>query len=330
MIKFEEIIKKAKGVKLSKPEKAELRANLLVRVGIAERPVMQRSIINFLKPMPIFALFLAVALLGGGVSFAAEGSLPGDVLYPVKLKVNEEVKAAVSLSAEAKANWEAKRAERRLEEAEKLAASGKLDAETRAKIESNFEKHAARVQERIATLETRSDVRAAADVSSKLETSLRAHGKILRKFADAESSAAKVTAQADKASKSRALIEAKISDVDENEEEDEDREGIEEAAMDKLRAAEGKINEVREFLREHGDNSSAEAEARLKIAENIIIEGKAKLGEAKYGEAFLLFQKAHRVAQEAKLLLKAESDLKIDIEEELFEAKIEGKIRLDL
>ena len=309
MTKFEEIIKKAKKVGLTDTEKSQIRANLLVRMGGLGRQINQRSLIfRVIKPMPIFASLLVMAMLGGGVSFAAENSLPGEVFYPIKVKINEEVRATLALSAEAKADWEARRAERRLEELEKLAAAGKLNAETKAKIEANFEKHAEKVKERIAKLESKADVKAAADVSSKLETSLRAHGKILKKFSGTASVAVKADAEAHIASTTRAAIELKLASTT--------HPNVESAAEGKLKAVEHKLQEVRNFMEKFG-TTTAEAEARLKLAEETIVEGKVKLEAKAYGEAFALFQKAHRIAQEAKLLMQAGKELKIDVREEL-------------
>lgn len=59
--------------------------------------------------------------------------------------------------------------------------------------------------------------------------------------------------------------------------------------------------------------SSIEAEARLKVAEETIAEGKVKLEAKAYGEALALSQKAHRIAQEAKLLLQANKELKVEV-----------------
>ena len=291
MIKFEEIIKQAKGVKLSKREKSELRAILFARIGISYQPVPRPVLFRFFRPIPIpiLASFLALALLGSGVSFAAEGSLPGDVLYPVKLKINEEIKSTLALSAQSKADWEAKRLERRLEEAEKLSVAGRLDEKAKAKIESNFEKHAEKTQARIAQLEAKADVKSASEISSKLETSLRSHGRILRKFSEAEPAVSMAAFQSE-AVAGKMVTEGRISEKNKPE--------IEEAAEGKLKSAENKIKETRRFIEKH--KNSATTEIKLKLAEEIIVEGKKRLSEKKYGEAFLLFQKASRVAQDAK------------------------------
>ena len=93
----------------------------------------------------VFMISLVIALmiaLGGGVSIAAEGSVPGDTLYTVKTQVNEQVRGMIATSAEAKAEWEAKLAERRLEEAAELEAEGKLDADVEQELSAAFTKHA--------------------------------------------------------------------------------------------------------------------------------------------------------------------------------------------
>lgn len=131
------------------------------------------------KTMPL--ALIALLFVGGGVSFAAQGSLPGDALYPVKVNFNEKIEATLSVSAESNANLEAKLAERRLIEAEKLAGDNKLDAETSLEIKQRFEAHALRVDERIEKLSDR-DVLVALDVASRFETSLKAHEAVLAKL----------------------------------------------------------------------------------------------------------------------------------------------------
>ena len=61
------------------------------------------------------------------------------------------------------------------------------------------------------------------------------------------------------------------------------------------------------------ENGKAKAEAQLAVAATTIAEGKAKMELKLYNEAFILFQKAHRLAQEAKLLLEAQIRLPIDL-----------------
>src|SRR3990167_7091842 len=76
---------------------------------------------SFVTPrfaVPVLVLIIVVG--GGGISYAAEGTLPGDLLYPVKITVNESVRGALAFSAASKAEWHATAAERRMVEVETL------------------------------------------------------------------------------------------------------------------------------------------------------------------------------------------------------------------
>jgi len=82
----------------------------------------------------------------------------------VKVHFNEEVQAALTFSDEAKADFEAVRAERRLDEAEELSVKDTVDAQTRADIEANFKEFADRADARMTALAD-VDAKAAADVA---------------------------------------------------------------------------------------------------------------------------------------------------------------------
>lgn len=97
---------------------------------------------HYLRQIAVSAC--AVLLLSAGSTYAAEDALPGDVLYPVKVRINEPVVSALSVSAEKRARTEASFAERRVSEAEALAAQGALDPETSVRLEEDFSRHAAR------------------------------------------------------------------------------------------------------------------------------------------------------------------------------------------
>ena len=128
------------------------------------------------KPMPI-ALILAL-LFSGSVSYAAEGTLPGDTLYPVKIHVNENLQTALALSTEAKAALHGRLAERRLEEATNLAAKNTLNADTKADLSASFSEHADAAVTGVTKL-SEDNAAAAIDVASNLETGLAAHGTLL-------------------------------------------------------------------------------------------------------------------------------------------------------
>lgn len=242
------------------------------------------------------------------MSLAAENALPGDVLYNIKVNINEEVRSALSVSAEAKAQWEARRAERRLEEAEKLAAKGELDMEKRERLEERFEEFAKRVEERIAELEANDKIQAAAEVISGLETAINAHAKILARISETENGevellAEKIKTHAVKTAGIRAEVESKLSNPE-----------SQTAAEGKLKATEKKISEVREFIAKSEVSAEVKsaAETKLKKAEDLVAEGKLKMETGAYAEAFRIFQEAHREAQEAKVEVAVKAELHLN------------------
>lgn len=326
---FEQLNKAAKNIRLSDEDKSAARRVLAAFIN--RRPVNAAVFgrRRLLKTMPLTLVFALLA--GGGMSYAAEGALPGDLLYAVKISFNEEVRALLATNAEDKADWETKRVERRLEEVEKLAADGRLDAEAKEKAESNFEARADKAQERITELRERRDFKTAASIGSRLEASLRAHEQILSRLAvegpttTLTSVASRVRVKADAVTREREDVEAKFAAGGWSD--------VMSAAEGKMDAAENKIAEVRKYFARFetaapaaaapetaarqdivpGKTMTAEAESRLQLAEDVFAEAEAKFGAGAYGEAFVLFQKAERTAQEAKLLLDARRDFRINL-----------------
>lgn len=265
-------------------------------------------IINTTLYMPL--IIIIAILLGGGASLAAQQSLPGDALYSVKVSVNEKVIALVKVSEEAKANWDARLAVRRLEEAEELAAKSELDADVRANLEANFKSFADRVEARIIAFEDR-DQDNAVEVIANFETALKTHQRILLAIGKAKSDqkkdvdalAAEVKVEEQDSAKIRKDKEAEVSASAD----------VEASANGRRTAAENKINEVEKYISSKADvlgaSATVQAEARLQAARDLIVRGDAQLSAQKWGAAFVLFGQAHATAQEAKLLIEAKANL---------------------
>ncbi|MBI4134525.1 MAG: hypothetical protein HY471_00235 [Candidatus Sungbacteria bacterium] len=258
-----------------------------------------------LKPMPLIAVFIAMAL-AGGTSAAAEKALPGDILYPVKVGINEEVRAAFAVSAEAKTDWESRRAERRLEEAAKLIEGKRLDSETAANVETRFEAHAAKVKERIEALREKNP-ELAVRLASKMEVSLKIHDEVLgalqAKFGTStpvQLLRMKVKNRIEHAMKTRVEADAKA--------EAEAKAGGpsgKSAAEGKIGAAENVIASAKRFIEGKVATSTAvattTARAKLAAAEVKLAEAKTELAAAHYHEAFVKAGEALRLAQEARV-----------------------------
>ncbi len=135
----------------------------------------------FFQPGPAFAFVVAlVVFTGGGASLAAEGALPGDTLYSVKLGVNERLERAFAVSEVAKANVEVRHAEERLQEVELLAAKGSVEELVVEEAVAKVESHVERVSEAARVLAQEGDETSADAVHTRLSSALAAHAEIIR------------------------------------------------------------------------------------------------------------------------------------------------------
>lgn len=116
--------------------------------------------------MPI-AILLAV-FVSLGTSFAAQGALPGDVLYPVKTGVNENIRSAFAIGVNAEAKLQTDLLEERLEEAQTLHAEGNISTEIEAQLAANIKDQAKLTTDAIA----KSDAVVAADMNTRVKVAL--------------------------------------------------------------------------------------------------------------------------------------------------------------
>lgn len=172
-------------VRLTHDEKSAMRETL-VRFMVthpAVHPAVKHSD-SVLSPYSLFGrmrnfktmtlISLGGLVVGGSVAFAAEGTLPGYLLYPVKTEVNERVRGAVAFTSQSKAAWEVRLVERRLEEMEKLAARP-LSSEAKEATQKNLERYAERVKDRVVLFENKKDIASATATTEQFMKVLRAH-----------------------------------------------------------------------------------------------------------------------------------------------------------
>ncbi|KKW42829.1 MAG: hypothetical protein UY92_C0003G0035 [Candidatus Magasanikbacteria bacterium GW2011_GWA2_56_11] len=186
---MKKIFRLLKRVRLSEGERAHMRQAL--REYMAEYPARVADHPAGQNRMPLYrpAFFLGVtALLVSfvGAAYAAEGTVPGDWLYPIKIRLSENAERIFLFSDESQTEWEAVRAARRLKEAEALAKRGELNAPARAKLEQQFERHIRRVQSGLAELAAAGRQDKAAALGRKFAASLRAHELILERLESGE------------------------------------------------------------------------------------------------------------------------------------------------
>lgn len=121
----------------------------------------------------LFALLLIVS-----IPVLAEHALPGDVLYPVKIDFNEQLRSSLALSPYAKVEWETERVERRIAEARLLASEGKLTDATENQVAQAVKDHTDAAQQEIAQLRE-SDKDGAAIAEITLSSALDVQSQVL-------------------------------------------------------------------------------------------------------------------------------------------------------
>lgn len=145
-----DLIAAMKQIRLSEAARERMRANLSAYADMHAMPsgnfrdfeVVGFVLSVFARSRPIFAGAFAVVLIastGAGAALAAEQAIPGEVLYGVKVHVNEPVASVFAGSGEAKARYHAKLAVRRVEEAQLLEEKGVLTPELETDLAERFE-----------------------------------------------------------------------------------------------------------------------------------------------------------------------------------------------
>ncbi|OGJ61069.1 hypothetical protein A3C37_03325 [Candidatus Peribacteria bacterium RIFCSPHIGHO2_02_FULL_53_20] len=172
----------AAAIRLSADEKAMGRDALMATMRLQSEKNEDRApwwntfVVFPLLRMPALALSALIVLLGSGaIAYAAESAIPGDPLYVLKVDVLEPLRERVIRTPEKRAAWQIKKIERRLGEARKLAAAGRLTQEHRQQIEHQ-------ISEQVVTLKD--------TPSSSLETHVAAQEVLAVAFEQYEESVA--------------------------------------------------------------------------------------------------------------------------------------------
>lgn len=138
-----------------------------------------------------FVLVLLVSVTGG-TSIAARYSLPGDILYPVKINVNEKVETFTAYSSEAKATVEAGHVNERLTEAEQLSTVNKLNENTKAEISAQFSQDLKATMTHIETLNSTGNEKSATQVKVNIEASLQKHRDIVNQIISTKKASSRI------------------------------------------------------------------------------------------------------------------------------------------
>jgi hypothetical protein len=203
MKRFSEQFKKKAGlVTLTMAEKHALRERLSAYVEYHPLPVTMKKtsvrrgptlfrepFIEWVMPRRLYRQLVlgCFVFMIVGVPLLAERAVPGDMLYSMKVRVNEEVRSSLTSSGYEKVVWETKRLERRVAEARVLAKEGKLTPEIEAEVIAAVTEHQAATAAEIETLRS-TDAEAATLAAVTVASVLDVQAESL-KMIDAEAAA---------------------------------------------------------------------------------------------------------------------------------------------
>lgn len=149
---IEQFTESAKEVHLESEAYARMRARLVAHMRLHPTelvPVISpyQRFLSILSPFastlkrPAAMLIMAALIVvGGGSTYAAAGALPGNPLYPFKVKVIEPVRGLLAVTSEAKAQWRASITSKRLGEVEELVKKEILTPEEGVKSQERFDR----------------------------------------------------------------------------------------------------------------------------------------------------------------------------------------------
>lgn len=179
-------IEQIQKIKMTTEEKDLVLKKILSFPVSIERPVASPYSNSFLSIFQrhhfayySMATFLILVLSGGGVAFASQESLPGNILYPIKVSIVEPINSALKFKVEDKAKYESKLATTRMIEAETLAYQGKLDTVKETQINSLLATHTSSLDKAIDELEQGQSNEKAYEIASNFKAEMSAHAKVL-------------------------------------------------------------------------------------------------------------------------------------------------------
>ncbi|MFZ2621064.1 MAG: hypothetical protein WAX85_01000 [Minisyncoccia bacterium] len=180
--KFKKGIEEIKNIGVNPHEKEVLFSKLMAIIQSGS-PFMVKSPVKspwaysfssvFYSHSKVFSYSVLAVLLfvggGSGLITASNSSLPGELLYPIKVNVSEPLQGVATLDPISKADWSIEKIQRRFDEAEILAVQGRLDSTINTEIQKRIE----------------SETVAFGDADSPvLDSTIEVHNRILAKIED--------------------------------------------------------------------------------------------------------------------------------------------------
>lgn len=131
------------------------------------------------QKVAVLGVLVVGIVFGGGLSLAAEGSLPGHLLYPLKTKVNEPIVTWLTPTPVSKIWWQTEVINRRLTESQQLLTQTKTKPATVQTLTQNLTNQIDKLEKNLADLNTEDAVAVTNRVHDKMERELLGHKQLI-------------------------------------------------------------------------------------------------------------------------------------------------------
>ncbi len=189
---MEKLFKKIKKETLSPDEKIKILS--VLHDFVAENPMqnIRSPYLDFWfifkqKTIVIPITAALILILTGSTAFAAKKSLPGDILFPVKM-LKEKVEAFMTTNTKTRAQVEVSHAISRLQEVEQVVTSNKqLNKGAGKEISNNFETQMEDVVDNVNKLKDNGQMEDASAIWSDFKKSVAEHEKTITELSNSTS-----------------------------------------------------------------------------------------------------------------------------------------------
>ncbi len=273
-----------------------------------------------LRLTPVLCAVLVLVVGTGTLSAAARSALPGDVLYGVKLLLNEKVRATFDFSADARTARELERLEHRLEEAAGLAASGRMKGNAKEAIQRDINLQLERLQAIAAQLAADGNHLAAIDLHARIESDLVANAAIWALLSENNAEVqlesadllVKVRAAERVAVESRKVSEEEVKKASDAEP---DTDATASKAKTSVDEALNVIVQAGAFLERNGgmvdSNLLVQANGRFEMSKKILANARHQLDAGNHNDARVYATEARTTAMQARAMVQMALNLKL-------------------